>query len=439
MYIQKKHISRRTVLRGAGYAMSLPFLDAMVPAATALAQTAAAPRPRMGFFYLPHGAIMEKWTPATTGTEFELPYILEPFTPYKEHMTIVSGLDNPAANGVVHAVTPGTWLSCVAPRRSHAPLGGVTVDQIAAQHIGQSNPLPSLECAVEESGGSNACDGTYGCSFGNTISLRTPTTPLPMEYDPRKIFERLFGRGATVEERAEISKDFTSILDMVSEEAKSLDRNLAAEDRVILTNYLESVREIERRVQNLETSGVDPELLPSLPTGVPNFDERLRLVFDMIAVAYQTDVTRVIAFMMAAEVSNSPYPQIGIPDAFHPLSHHNNIPASMERLSHIQRYHSDVFATFLAKMAEMPDGENTVLENSVFLYGGNMSNSNAHDHFPLPITVFGKGAGAIRGGQHLKYPDRTPLANLHVSLMRSVGIEIDEFGDSTGDLSEVLA
>jgi hypothetical protein len=437
MYIKKKHISRRTVLRGAGVAVALPFLDAMVPASTALAQTAAAPKPRMGFFYLPHGAIMEKWTPTALGTEFDLPYILEPFTPFKEHLTVVSGLDNPSAAGVVHAVTPGTWLGCAPPRRSHAPLGATTVDQIAAKHIGQNNPLPSIECAVEESGGSNACDGTYGCSFGNTISLSTPTTPLPMEHDPRKLFATLFGRGETVAEREEISSDFSSILDMVAEETRALDRNLAAADRVILDGYLTSVREIERRIGRLETDGIDPELLPDMPTGVPNLDERVRLVFDMIATAYQTDITRVVAFMMAAEVSNSAYPHIGIPDAFHPLSHHNNAPAAMERLSHIQRYHSDVFAEFLAKMAVMPDGENTVLDNAVFLYGGNMSNSNAHDHFPLPITVLGKGAGAIRGGQHLKYPDRTPLANLHVSLMQRVGIEVESFGDSTGELSEI--
>jgi hypothetical protein len=409
----------------------------MVPAHTALANTAAQPKPRIAFVYFPHGAVMDKWTPTGEGSDFTLPYILEPFTPYKEHLTVVSGLDNPVAAGVVHAITPGTWLSCVAPRRSHAPLGGVTVDQIAAKHIGQANPMPSIECAVEESGGSNACDGTYGCSFGNTISLSTPTTPLPMEHDPRKLFATLFGRGETVAERDEISADFTSILDMVSEETRALNGNLTPADRVILDGYLTSVREIERRITQLETDGIDPALLPTLPSGVPNFDERLRLVFDMIAVAYQTDITRVIAFMMAAEVSNSAYPQIGIADAFHPLSHHNNNPAAMERLSHIQRYHSDVFAEFLAKMAVMPDGENTVLDNAVFLYGGNMSNSNAHDHFPLPITVLGKGAGTIKGGQHLRYPDRTPLANLHVALMRRVGIDVSDFGDSTGELSEI--
>jgi hypothetical protein len=437
MYIRKTHISRRTLLRGAGVAVALPFLDAMVPAATALAQTAAAPKPRVGFFYLPHGAVMSKWSPATEGSDFELPYILEPFAPYKEWLTVVSGLDNPSAAGVVHAVTPGTWLSCVPPRRSHAPLGGVTVDQILAREIGQDTSLPSIECAVEESGGSNACDGTYGCSFGNTISLSTPTTPLPMEHNPRKLFERLFGRGASASERAEISADFKSVLDMVSEEAKALDRNLAPQDRVILDGYFESVREIERRVVKLETEGIDPALLPELPSGVPNFDERLKLVFDMIATAYQTNTTRVVAFMMAAEVSNSPYPQIGVPDAFHPLSHHNNNPASMERLSKIQRYHSERFVEFLGKLEGMSDGENSVLDNAVFLYGGNMSNSNAHDHFPLPITVLGKGAGTIRGNQHLKYPDRTPLANLHVALMRRVGVEVETFGDSTGELSEI--
>jgi len=437
MYIRKKHISRRTVLRGAGAAVALPFLDAMVPAGTALAQTAAAPKPLMGFFYLPHGAVMDKWTPAAEGRDVELPFILEPFTPYQEHLTVVSGLDNPVAAGVVHAITPGTWLSCVAPRRSHAPLGGVTVDQIAAKHIGQDTKLPSLEVNVEESGGANACDGTYGCSFGNTISLSTPTTPLPMEYDLRKIFERLFGRGETVAERAEIRSDFASVLDMVSDEAKTLNANLAPPDRVILDGYMTSVREIERRVASLATSDYDASQLPDMPTGVPDFDERLRLIFDMIATAYQTNVTRVVAFMMAAEVSNSPYPQIGIRDAFHPLSHHNNNPASLEKLSRIQRYHVERFAEFLEKLQRMSDGENSVLDNAVFLYGGNMSNSNAHNHFPLPITLLGKGAGVLRGNQHLKYPDHTPLSNLHLTVMRRLGIEMDSFGDSTGELSEI--
>lgn len=436
-FIGKRHLSRRTVLRGVGASIGLPFLSAMVPAGVALAKTAAAPKPRVGYFYLPHGAIMSAWTPEATGRDFVLPPILEPFERHRRYLTIVSGLDNkPAHSSAVHAITPGTWLSCVPPRRSHAPYGGITADQIVAREIGQGTPAPSIEVAVEESGGTAACDGTYGCSFGNTISFRSPTTPQPMETRPRRLFQRLFGRGDTEAERRAISSDFKSLLDMVSEEAASLRRQLGAEDRALLANYLDSVREIERRIGNLERQSVAEVDLPELPPGIPDFNEHLRLMFDMIAVAYQANVTRVASFMMAAEVSNQAYPHIGVPDAFHPLSHHNNNPAAMNKLVKIQRYHSERFAEFLDKLAAIPDGEGSVLDNAIFLYGGNMSDSNRHNHFPLPTAVFGRGGG-IRGGQHLRYPDHTPLANLHLTLLRRAGLQLEQFGDSTGEFSEV--
>jgi hypothetical protein len=447
MFITKKHLSRRTFLRAGGVSIGLPLLSAMVPAATALAQTAAAARPRMGFFYLPHGAIMDNtrhgpevnaWTPEIEGRDFDLKPILEPLAPFRRYLTVVSGLENAHAYGPVHAITPATWLSCARPRQTHAPLLAVTIDQIAARYIGQETPLPSVELSTEESGGSAACEGTYGCAYGNTISFRTPTTPLPMEYDPRRAFETIFGRGRTAEERAEISHDYTSALDLVSGQAAALRRRLGAADQAALDDYLESVREIERRVELLEQSDVTRLDLPDIPVELPSFDEHLRLKFDLIAAAFQGDMTRVVSFMMAAEVSNMPYTHIGVPDAFHPLSHHAENRADIEKLTRIQRWHSEVFAEFLAKLAEMPDGEaGSVLDNSVFLYGSNMSNSNSHDHSPLPTLIVGTNGGRIKGNQHVRYPDKTRFANLLVTLLDRVNIPVEQVGDSTGSLSEV--
>jgi hypothetical protein len=437
MFITKRHLSRRTFIRGAGVAIGLPFLDAMVPSLTALAQTAAAAKPRLGFLYLPHGAIMEQWTPATEGSNFELPPILKPLAPFQKQLTVVSGLENkPAIAPPVHALNPGTWLSCVTPRPTQEPYAGVTIDQIAASQIGQDTPLPSLEVATEGRGGGGACDRTYGCSYGGTISFRTPSTPLPMEADPRKLFERLFGQGDTPAERKAITRQYSSILDLVSREATDLQRSLDAPDRARLGDYLESVREIERRVQKMEAQDLSALDLPDVPVGT-TFDQRLNLMFDMLALAWQANLTRVFSFMMAAEGSNMTYNHVGVSDAFHPLSHHQNDKARKERLVRIQTYHSQAFAKFLARLAAMPDGDGTVLDHSILLYGSNMSNSNAHDEFPLPTLVVGGGGGKIKGNQHLRYADRTPLANLHLTLLDRAGIRVDKIGDSSQVFSEV--
>jgi hypothetical protein len=437
MFITKRHLSRRTFLRGAGVAVGLPLLDAMVPSLTALAQTAAAPKPRLGFLYLPHGAIMEQWTPATEGANFELPPILKPLAPFQKQLTVVSGLENkPAIAPPVHALNPGTWLSCVTPRATQEPYGGVTIDQIAAAYIGQDTPLPSIEIATEGRGGSGACDRSYGCSYGATISFRTPSTPLPMEADPRKLFERLFGQGDSPQERRAIAKQYSSILDLVTREAADLQRSLDAPDRSKLGDYLESVREIERRVQKMEAQDLSSLDLPDVPVGT-TFDQRLNLMFDMMALSYQANLTRVFSFMMAGEGSNVAYNHIGVSDAFHPLSHHQNDKARKERLVRIQTYHSQAFAKFLAKLAAMPDGDGTMLDNSILLYGSNMSNSNAHDEFPLPTLLVGGGCGKVKGNQHLKYPDRTPLANLLLTVLDRSGIPTDKVGNSTSVFSEV--
>jgi hypothetical protein len=439
MYVTKRHLSRRALLKGVGVGVALPLLDAMIPASTALAQTAAAPKPLMGFFYLPHGAVMDNWTPTSEGRDFTLPQILAPFEPYRDQMTIISGLRNRAAEAPpTHATVPGSWLSCMPPRASHDPLCGVTIDQIAAQAIGQDSPLPSLEIATEPGGMEGACDGGFGCSYSATISFRTPTQPLPMEYNPRKLFFKLFGRGASPEERDAIAGRQASILDLVTEDAATLGRDLGRADQARLGDYLESVREIERRAEKMseqDFSGLD---LPEAPIGVPNdFDAQVKLMFDLAALAYEAGLTRVISMMMTAEVSNKTYNHIGVSDAFHPLSHHGDAEDKLERLTRVQTYHSERFAAFLERMKTLPDGDGSMLDHAVFLYGSNMSNSNAHDHYPLPLTVFGHGAGRVRGGQHLRYAEETPMANLCVTLLERAGIHVESHGDSTGSFSEV--
>jgi hypothetical protein len=448
MFITKKHLSRRTLLKGGTAAIGLPLLSAMVPAATALAQTAAKPAPRMGFFYLPHGAIMDntrfgaemnRWTPDAAGRDFDFKPILEPFAPLKKYVTVVSGLGNkPAESSAVHAIVPATWLSAEHPRQSHAPYAGVTIDQIAARHIGQDTPLPSLEVATEEEGGGAACDGTYGCSYGRTISFRTPTTPLPMEFEPRQAFEKIFGRGKSEAERRAVSNDYRSLLDLVAGEASALKRSLGGEDRALVDDYLDSVREIERRIELLGQRDLTKLDLPDVPVARPSFDELIRLHFDLIVAAFQANMTRITSFMMAAEVSNQSYAHVGVPDAFHPVSHHADNKASMEKLVLIQRYHTQVFADFMTKLSKIPDGDaGSILDNSIFLYGSNMSNSNQHNQFPLPTLVLGGGAGAIKGNQHLVYSDRTPLANLLFTLLLRAGVPVETIGDSTGELAEV--
>jgi hypothetical protein len=431
MFITRKHLSRRTVLRGLGVTLALPLLDAMIPARTLLAQTAARPTPYLGFVYFPHGAVMTEWTPATEGADFAMTPILKPLEPFRKQLTIVSGLGNRAADGsAVHATAPGTWLSGVAPRPTHEPYGGVTVDQIAVQHIGQETPLPSLELTVEERN-QGACDGQFGCSYGNTISFRTPTTPLPMEHDPHKVFERLFGQGATEAERKARSTEFSSILDAVSQEAAALTRTLGADDKAKVSDYLESVREIERRLQRMG-GGVSADLkLPDIPPGVPeSLDDRLNMMFDLAALAFQAKMTRVFSMMMTREASNLTYNHIGVPDAFHPVSHHQNNAQKMARLVRIQTYHSQVFAKFLKRLGDTADGDGSLLDHSLILYGSNMSNSNLHNHFPLPISLVG-GAGGLKGNRHVVVPDHTPVANVLVSMLGKVGIPLDKTGDST--------
>jgi Protein of unknown function (DUF1552) len=439
MFLTKKHLSRRTVLKGGSAAVALPLLDAMVPAGVALARTAAAPKPRMAFVYFPHGAVMDQWTPKGEGPDFDLPPIIAPLKPFQDQLTIISGLENKSAIAApVHAVTPGTWLSCVPPRISHDPYGGITADQIAAKYISQDTPLPSLEVGTEERGGEGSCDRNYGCSYGKTISFRDPSTPLPMEHNPRKLFQQLFGQGDTNEERAALAKENQSLLDLVSRDAGDLKRSLGARDRAMLDDYLTTVREIERRVEQLSARDLSKVNLPDAPSGIPSrFDEHIRLMYDMIALSFQASLTRVASFMMAAEVSNQPYNFIGISDAFHPLSHHANNPQKMQRLAQLQAWNTGEFAKFVKKLKDMPDGDGSMLDHSILLFGSNMSDSNLHNHFPLPTAIVGGGCGKLKGNRHLRYPDRTPISNVHLTLLDHVGVPIETLGDSTGKFAEV--
>ncbi len=393
------------VLRAGGATIGLPLLAAMVPAAHGAVADGRRAEATNGILLSSarrdHGEHAlrrgdESLDAGQEGRDFDLKPILEPFAAQKKYLTVVSGLGNRAAESpAVHAIHPGHLAHRRASLRARRRrTSAVSVDQIAARHIGQDTPLPSLELATEGAGGSSGCDATFGCSYARTISFRTPTTPMPMEADPGKVFERIFGRGKSPEERTEIANDFTSVLDLVTAEVKDLQSGLGADDRAIVNDYLDSVREIERRIQLLKARDLSSLDLPEIPVAVSGFDERLRLQFDLLALAYQTNTTRIATFMMCAEVSNQSYAHVGVPDAFHPLSHHAESKASMEKLAIVQNYHSKVFSEFLAKLAATPDGDRgSMLDNSIFLYGSNMSNSNNHDSFPFPTLVFGT-AGA---------------------------------------------
>jgi len=443
MFITKKSLPRRTFLRGMGATLALPLLDSMIPARTLLAQTAAKPLPRLGFVYVPHGAIYDKWTPATTGAGFEFTPILKPLEPFRDYVNVVSGLGHRAADTTaVHSLSPTTWLSGVRPKATQGvdAFAGVTADQIAAQAIGQDNPLPSMELATEDhSGLIGSCDRDYGCIYMNTLSWRTPETPLPMEINPRKVFERMFGQGGSPSERLARIQEDRSILDAITKEATALQLQLGPSDRQTMNQYLENVREIERRIQRAEKSQGDADLqLPARPAGVPfDFEEHVALMYELMALSYQANITRVITFMVSREVSNRTYTQVGVTDGHHAISHHQNRAEKMAKNVLIQTFNVNQFKGFLDKLKSMPDGDGSMLDHTLLLYGSNMSNSNAHDHFPLPNLVVGGAAGRMKGGRHLKYEDHTPMTNLLVTMLDKVGVKQESLGDSTGTLENL--
>ncbi len=445
MFITKKHIPRRAVLKAAGVTLGLPFLDAMIPAHTALAQTAAVPKLRTGFFYLPHGAIMgntshgpamDRWTPSGDGDNFKLNTIMASLEPYKKYVSSFGNLENKATAGSVHSFTPATWLSATRPDtgspRAHM---ATTLDQVIAKVIGQDTPLPSLEVASETIVQSAAGGGgSY-----STLSFRDADSPLPMEPNPRKVFLQLFGEGDTPQERASISHQTGSLLDLIQDGTKSLQRDLGSSDKVALDSYLESVREIERRTQKAAAKDLSAFSIPEAPVGeLDSFPDQVKLMFDLIALAYQADLTRVASYIMVAEGTNRTYNHIGIPDSFHPVSHHANDLERINKLVKIQTWHLEQFSAFLAKLAATQDGPGTLLDHSIFMYGSNMSNSDRHDNYPEPNIVVGGGAGRMKlGGQHIVLSEHTPIANLHLTLLQKVGVERDKFGDSTGTIAAI--
>jgi hypothetical protein len=447
MYLTKKHLSRRTVLKAGGVSLGLPLLDAMIPAATALAQTVAAPKLRAGFFYIPHGAIMwntpfgkdmDHWTPSGAGNDFKLSRILEPLEAHKRYVTSFANLENKAPQNSVHTLVPATWLSGVRPaEKATGAMMAPTIDQMIAAHIGQDTVLPSLEVAAETPTQSAAC-GTGACYYSSTLSFRNATTPLPMEFNPRKVFVQLFGAGDTPEERETIARRRASVLDMINERSHDLQQTLGPQDRAVLEDYLESVRETERRVEKASARDLTGIELPDTPIGeLTDFDEQVKLMFDLIALAYQADVTRVASYIMVAEGTNRTYNHIGVSDAFHPVSHHANNLDRIQKLVKIQRYHVERFAEFVAKLANTPDGDGSLLDHAMLMYGSNMSNSDRHNNYPLPIILVGGANGALQGGQHVELPEYSTLTNLHLTVLNKAGIEMTSFADSTGAIAGV--
>jgi hypothetical protein len=439
--VTKKHLSRRALLRAAGASVALPLLDSMVPALTAQSQTAARTVRRLGFVYVPHGAIMQRFTPTSEGANFAFSPILNPLEPLRERIVVVSNLAHHTAdNAGVHSLSPPTWLSGVRPAEKEGNIrGGTTADQIAAESFGQDTQFPSLELATEDhSNLIGACDGGYSCTYINTLSWRTPTTPLPMEINPRVVFERLFGDGGTPEERLARIQQNRSVLDAVTQQAKRLNMRLGALDRNALNDYLENVREIERRLAKSSAQEASPETSMPAPLGIPeSFEEHIKLMFDLQVLAYQADLTRVSTFMLARELSQRTYPKVKAFDPHHSVSHHQDDPVKIDTLTRIQTYHASMFAYYLQKLRSTADGDGSLLDHSLILYGSNMSSSNLHNHYPLPVVLAGGAAGHLAGNRHLKCAEETPMTNLLVSLLDKSGIPIERLGDSTGTIVDL--
>jgi len=437
-FITKKHLSRRTFLRGAGVTVALPLLDSMLPAQTPLAKTAATPKSRFCGIYVPHGATMDKWSPAQEGAGFEFTESLKPLEKYRNRVNVVTNLAHPLAGGVGsdagadHARSAAVFLSGAHPEKGAVHVG-VTVDQVLAEHIGQETPLPSIELAIEEVGLN--CGAGYGCAYFNTISWRNPTMPLPMENSPQVVFERLFGDGSNAALRLSRKKEDRSILDSVTEKVSRLQSKLDPSDRTRLTEYLDDIREIERRIQKAEQQSANEGNVPEAPVGVPElFEDHLKLMFDLQALAYRADITRIMTLMYARDTSGATYPTSGNRDGFHGASHHSNARAKMDSFALINRYHVQMLAYFIDKLQSTPDGDGNLLDHSVVLYGSSMSNGNQHDHDPLPVVVVGGLSGQLKGGWHIVTPAHTPMSNLLLTLLQKFGVQQKSFGDSTASL-----
>ncbi|HZB25995.1 MAG TPA: DUF1552 domain-containing protein [Vicinamibacterales bacterium] len=444
MMITKKALPRRTFLRGIGATVALPLLDAMVPAVTALARSAAVPVRRLGFVYMPMGCDLARWTPAAGhGRLGELSPTLRSLAPVVDHLTVVSNLELKNAYPGTHATSNAAFLSAAKAKWTESTdyQLGTTVDQLAARAIGQQTLLPSLELSMDLLQTVGQCDNGYACVYQNNLSWSSPTTPLPAEAHPRIVFERLFGDGGSTADRRAALRRRASLLDSVRDDISRLQKQLGPEDRGRVGQYLETVREVERRIQKAEAQTAD-DPLPDLdrPVGVPaSYADHARLMFDLQVLALQGDVTRVITFQLARETSNRTYPEIGVADPHHPLTHHGNDPDKVARMAKINAFHVSLFAYYLEKLHATREGEGSLLDHGLFLYGSGMGDPNVHDHVNLPVLVAGGGSGRLKGGRHIRYAEPTPLANLHLTLLERAGVRMDAFADSQGKVEELLS
>jgi hypothetical protein len=443
MIITKMALPRRTFLRGLGATLALPMLDAMIPALSAAANAAAKGTPRVGFVYVPNGAAMRYWKPVGEGSAFELSPSLAPLAPFRDQLVVPIGLSQLQAQGFgdgngEHTRGQAVWLSGVHPKRTEGAdvENGTTVDQLAARTIGGDTPLASLEIGLEPNYVVGNCDNGYSCVYINTLSWRTPTAPLPAEANPRVVFERLFGNGATAATRRAQLAENRSILDSVTDEVARIQGTLGAADRASVTDYMDAIREVEHRIQAQERRQASLVETPDRPIGIPeSYDDHARLMFDLVALAFQADITRVFTLVLSREQSNRPYPQIGVPDSHHAISHHQNDPQKLAKAHKINLYHLQLLASFLERLRATPDGDGNVLDKAMILHGSGISDGDRHDHTDLPLVLVGGGAGTLKGGRVLRYATDTPMNNLHMAMLDKIGAPVERFGDATGVLS----
>jgi hypothetical protein len=442
MFLTKKAIPRRTFLRSAQAALALPLLDAMIPAATAWAQTPAKPVPRLGFVFIPMGCDQARWTPPGQGKLDELSPILAPLKPVKDQVTVITNTRLQNAYPGTHDTSNSAFLSAASSKHTESSdyFLGTTVDQIAAQQMGRDTQLASLQIAMDLNPLAGVCNNGYACVYQNCLSWSSPTTPLPSEAHPRVVFERLFGEGGTADARRSALRYRSSLLDSFTKDIARMKQRVGAPDRVRLDQYLDSVRQVEREIERGEqavTENKTPDL--DRPVGVPAaFADHAKLMFDLQILAFQADITRVIAFQLTREQSNRTYPEIGVPDPHHPTSHHGNDPVKVAKIAKINTYHVSLFSDFLQRMKSTPDGDGSLLDHSIYLYGSGMGNPSLHDHENLPILVAGGAATGLKGGRHIRYEKGTNLANLHLTLLDRVGIHLDSFVDSTGKIEDLF-
>ena len=442
MIITKKALPRRTFLKGMQATLALPLLDAMIPAMTALAQTPAKAVRRLGFVFIPMGCDHARWTPEGTGALDQLSPILSPLEPVKEQLTVVTNMELQNSYPGTHDTSNSGFLSAAFAKHTESSdyFLGTTADQVAAKQMGQETQLRSLELSMDLNPLAGVCNNGYACVYTNCLSWSSPTTPLPSEAHPRLVFERLFGEGGSLAERRAALKSRASLLDSFDDDIARLKGAVGTADRARVDQYLDSIREVERQIQRAEAAASD-NLLPDLdrPVGVPqSFGDHAKLMFDLQALAFQADITRVVTFQLTRELSNRTYPEIGVPDPHHPTSHHGGDPEKVAKIAKINTFHVSLFAEFLQKLQATPEGDGTLLDNTVYLYGSGMGNSSLHDHVNLPILVAGGAATGMRGGRHIRYENGTSLGNLHLTLLDRVGVHLDTFGDSDGKVEDLF-